>query len=400
MADWLQRLAALQRRPACVIGVLSGTSADAIDVAVCRLAPPTDTDDENKPRAELLHFQSYPHDPEVREWISRAESLGARRLAEMHRRLGQRFAQACADAISSSGLDPAQIDLIGSHGQTLYHHSQVPGAERCTLQVGDGDAIAELTGQPVVSDFRARDIAAGGEGAPLTPIADLVLFRPFGPHGRRAVLNIGGIANLTILDNLPERIIGFDTGPGNALLDRLTRRLTGARLAYDLDGRLAAAGTVNAGLLEQLLNEDPFLRRSPPKSTGFEAYGDALLEDLIRRHGKADADLLATLSEFTAQTVGRAIAEHVAPQQQPGEIVVAGGGALNPDLMRRLAAAVSPRVVTRSDALGVPVEAREAMSFAILAHRTVLGMPSSWPGITGVRHPVVLGKLSFPAIEP
>jgi anhydro-N-acetylmuramic acid kinase len=316
----------------------------------------------------------------------------------MHVRVGRRFAQACADAISSSGLDPAQIDLIGSHGQTLYHHSQVPGADRCTVQVGDGDQIAERTGMPVVSDFRARDIAAGGEGAPLTPIADSVLFRPFGPDGRRAVLNIGGIANLTILDDDPACIRGFDTGPGNCLLDRLTRRLSGGGLSYDVGGQLAAAGTVNQKLLEQVQENDPFLTRSPPKSTGFEMYGDAFLEDLIHRHGQADADLLATLAELTAQAVGRAVTQHIVPAQQPGEIIVAGGGARNADLMRRLASAVPQCIVTRSDDLGVPAEAREAMAFAILAHRSVLGLPSSWPGITGVRRPVVLGKLSFPAV--
>ena len=399
MVHWLQHLGTLHERPAHVVGLLSGTSADAIDAAVCRLAPPKDDKEPGKARVELLHFKSYPHDPQVHEWIANAESLGARRLAEMHLRVGQRFAQACADAISSSGLDPAGIDLIGSHGQTLYHHSQVPGAERCTVQVGDADHIAELTGLPVVSDFRARDIAAGGEGAPLTPIADSVLFSPFGPQGRRAVVNIGGIANLTVLDDNPERILGFDTGPGNALLDRLTRRLTDGRLSYDIDGRLAGAGTVNPELLEQVLENDPFLKRSPPKSTGFEMYGDAFLQDLIRRHGRLDADLLATLAELTTRAVGRAIEQHLASAMQPGEIVVAGGGARNPDLMRRLAAAVRPRIVTRSDTLGVPAQAREAMCFAILAHRTVLGLPSSWLGITGVHHPVVLGKLSFPAIN-
>jgi anhydro-N-acetylmuramic acid kinase len=399
VADWLQRLGTLRRRPACVVGLLSGTSADAIDAAVCRITPPNDPDDAGPPRVELLGHSRHPHDEEVHAWIAGANALGARRLAELHRRLGLRFARACAGAITSAGLHPADVDLVGSHGQTLYHHSQVPGAERCTLQVGDGDHIAELTGLPVVSDFRARDIAAGGEGAPLTPVADFVLFRPVGPHGRRAVLNIGGIANVTVLDDEPSRLVGFDTGPGNALLDRLARRLSGGRLPFDVDGRLAAAGTVNDGLLARWLDEDPFLKRPPPKSTGFEMYGDALLEELIRRHGRADVDLLATASEFTALSVARALAEHVESGRRPGEVVVAGGGASNPDLMRRLAAAVAPRVVTRSDALGVPSESREAMSFAVLAHRTVLGLPSSWPNLTGVRHPVVLGKLSFPAAE-
>jgi anhydro-N-acetylmuramic acid kinase len=394
MTEWLQRLATLPQRPACVVGLLSGTSADAIDAAVCRISP---TNDERF-QVQLLSHKSYPHDPEVHVWIAGAEALGARRFAELHRRVGQRFGQACLHAITASGLRPDQVDLVGSHGQTLYHHSQMPGAERCTVQLGDGDEIAEATGLPVVSDFRARDIAAGGEGAPISPIADLVLFPPLGPHGRRAVLNIGGIANLTILDPNPARIAGFDTGPGNCLLDRLARRLTDGRQNCDVDGRLAARGTVNQTLLQHLLAGDPFLQRPPPKSTGFEMYGDALLATLIERHGRADYDLLATLSEFTVRAVALALGQHLSADKQPGEIVVAGGGALNPDLMRRLAAAVAPRVVTVSDALGVPVQAREAMCFAILAHRTVLGLPSAWPNLTGVRHPVVLGKLSFPAV--
>ncbi len=397
VVNWLQRLETLPRRPACVVGLLSGTSADAIEAAICRITPPAGSDSEEGFRVELLQHSHHPHEPAVHDWIAGADALGARRLAELHRRLGQRFAQACMDAIASSGLRVDEIDLIGSHGQTIYHYSQVPGAERCTLQLGDGDEIAERTGLAVVSDFRARDIAAGGEGAPISPIADLVLFRPFGPHGRRAILNLGGIANLTVLDPQPSRLLGFDVGPGNCLLDRLARRLSGGQQTYDVDGRLASAGTVNRNLLERLLHEDAFLKRSPPKSTGFEMYGDALLEELIQQHGRTDADLLATLSAFTAEALARALADHLAAEQQPGEIIVAGGGALNPDLMHRIAEAIAPRVVTRSDALGVPIQAREAMAFAILAHRTILGLPSSWPNLTGVRRPVALGKLSFPS---
>jgi anhydro-N-acetylmuramic acid kinase len=371
--------------------MLSGTSADAIDVAICRIAPTT-----TLPSVQLISHTSHPHDPQVHAWIAGAENLSARRLAELQVHLGQTFGRACLEAIDAAELVPSQIDLVGSHGQTLYHYSHVPGAERCTLQVGDADQIAEITGLPVVADFRARDIAAGGEGAPISPIADLVLYRPFGPHGRRAILNIGGIANITLLDENPEKICGFDTGPGNALLDRLARRLTGGATSYDMDGRFAAAGTVNAAFLGRLLDEDAFLRRSPPKSTGFEMYGDAKLEDLIERHGGADANLMATLAEFTAQAVGRALTQHVAAERSPGEIVLAGGGARNADLVRRITAAVAPRSVTSSDVLGVPIQAREAMAFAVLAHRTILGLPSTWPCITGARHPVVLGKLSLP----
>jgi anhydro-N-acetylmuramic acid kinase len=192
-------------------------------------------------------------------------------------------------------------------------------------------------------------------------------------------------------------MLGFDVGPGNSLLDRLARRMSGGQLGFDVDGRLSAAGTVNQRLLEQLLDEDAFLKRAPPKSTGFEMYGDARLSEWIERHGRPDTELLATVAAFTAHAIGRALTEHLPAELDVGELVVAGGGALNPDLMRRITEAVAPCVVTPSDALSVPIQAREAMSFAILAHRTVLGLPSSWPNLTGVRHPVALGKLSFPA---
>lgn len=397
-ADWLGRLAELHERPALVVGVLSGTSADGIDAAVCRITPAANDADGLRLRVELLNHFRHPHDPQVQQCIASSNALGARQIAELNRSLGRRFAEACLAAIESSGLTSQQFDLIGSHGQTVYHHSRVPGAERCGLQLGDGDEIAELTGLPVVSDFRSRDIAAGGEGAPITPIADLVLFQAIGPHGRRAILNLGGIANITVLDECPSRILGFDIGPANALLDRLTRRLTGEQLPFDIDGRLAAAGQINQPLLDRLLAEDAFLKRPPPKSTGFETYGDQMVEELERRHGRIDASLLATAAEFTAQAIARALSDLVDVKFQPREVVVAGGGALNSDLMRRIAAAVAPRVVAGSDELGVPVSAREAMSFAILAHRTIQGLPSTWPQTTGARHPVVLGKLSFPAL--
>jgi anhydro-N-acetylmuramic acid kinase len=396
MAKWLQQLASLAERPSYVVGMISGTSADAIEVAVCEITSIKDAIVMGDVEVNLKKHVCFPHEPDIHQWIARATSFGAREFAEIHRRLGGRFAQACMDAIAASGLRLDQVDLVGSHGQTIYHHSQTPGADRCTLQLGDADCIAELTGLPVVSDFRARDIAAGGEGAPISPIADLALFRPVGPHGRRAVLNLGGIANLTVLDDDPFRILGFDVGPGNALLDRLARRLTNGKLSFDRDGRLASGGTVNQAMLSRILARDPFLKRSPPKSTGFEMYGDAFLESLIQEHGRADADLLATVSDFTARAIALALSNHITAGQQPGELVVAGGGVMNLDLMRRIAKAVAPRVVTDSSKLGVPAQAREAMAFAVIAHRTALGLPSSWPALTGVSHPVVLGKLSFP----
>jgi anhydro-N-acetylmuramic acid kinase len=284
------------------------------------------------------------------------------------------------------------VDLIGSHGQTVYHHSSVPGAMRATLQVGDGDVIAERTGLPVVADFRARDIAAGGEGAPISPYADLVLFGSRGP-ARRAVLNLGGIANITALDADPARAFGFDSGPANSLLDRLARKLSDGTLSCDRDGQIAASGRVHEKLVDTLMATDSYLAKEPPKSTGFEMYGDAFVARAAALHGGFDADLMATLVEFTARSVAQAFARFVPPVD---EVISAGGGVRNPVLIDRIAALLAPARLLRSDDLGVPSEAREAMAFAVLANEAIHGHPTSLPSVTGAARAAVLGKLCFP----
>ena len=293
---------------------------------------------------------------------------------------------------------PEDVDLIGSHGQTIYHHSGVAGAPRATLQVGDGDVIAVRTGRHVVSDFRARDVAAGGEGAPLSPIADAILFGggKQGEPRRRAILNLGGIANITVLDDDPSRTFGFDTGPANAPLDRLARRISGGALACDRDGQLARSGRVNATLLTDLLQNDPFPSRRPPKSTGFEMYGDAFVDRVVATRGGADADLMATLVEFVARTVAIGIGQCATLGPPVEEVVAAGGGVQNPALLERIAALVAPVPVRPSDELGVPSDAREAMAFAVLADMTLRGAPAMLPPVTGAPPPKLLGKLSFP----
>jgi anhydro-N-acetylmuramic acid kinase len=387
----LEELLAKARKPArTVVGMISGTSADSIDVAICSIGGEPE-------RARLIHYVERPHDPGVTRQVRLAAGLGVRELAELNVRVGERFAAACLDAVRSAGLEPAHVDLIGSHGQTVYHHSSVAGALRTTLQVGDGDVIAERTGVAVVSDFRARDIAAGGEGAPLSPRADMILFAPLEPAaGCRVVLNLGGIANVTVLDPDPARVVGFDTGPANSLLDRLARRISAGALACDRDGRIARSGRVDHTLVASLLANDPFLERTPPKSTGFEMYGDEFIDRAITLHGRADADLMATLTEFTAWTVALAFERHMDPDPPVGEIVVAGGGVKNPALFERIAELVAPIRVVRSDELGVPSDAREAMAFAILADLALRGQTGSLPAVTGAQHPSVLGKLSFP----
>jgi anhydro-N-acetylmuramic acid kinase len=386
-ADLLER----SRKPArLVVGLMSGTSADSIDVAICRMTGQG---------AELLHYREHAHDPEVKRRVIDLGGLDVRGVAELHVMIGEAFAAACLATLEDAGLSPADIDLIGSHGQTVYHHSGVAGAIRATLQVGDGDVIAVRTRCYTISDFRARDIAAGGEGAPLSPIADTVLFGRRGdnePGRRRAILNLGGIANLTLLDGDPARVFGFDTGPANAPMDRLARRLSGGALACDRDGQFARSGRIDESLLAEWLAHDPFLSRRPPKSTGFEMYGDAFLDRAIARHGGADADLMATLTEFVARSIGLGI--HQCNELGPPveEIIAAGGGVQNPVLMERIAAVVAPVSVRRSDEIDVPSDAREAMAFAVLADMTLRGLAAHLPSVTGAAAPKLLGKLSFP----
>ncbi len=377
-----------------VVGMMSGTSADSIDVAICRMnGRGADV------RVELVHYCEHEHDAEVNRQVLGAGELDVRSIAELNVRVGEAFATACLATLCEAGLSPEDVDVIGSHGQTVYHHSGVSGACRATLQVGDGDVIAVRTGRYVFSDFRTRDIAAGGEGAPLSPIADVVLFnrREVGEGpSRRAILNLGGIANLTVLDDDPARVFGFDTGPANSPLDRLACRLSGGALACDQDGRIARGGRIHQPLLADLLESDAFLTRRPPKSSGFEVYGDAFVARAAERHGGYDADLMATLTEFVAQSIALGLRQCAEIGAAVDEVLVAGGGVKNPFLMERIVALLTPMTVRRSDDVGVPSNAREAMAFAVLADMGLQGLPACLPPVTGATTPKLLGKLSFP----
>jgi anhydro-N-acetylmuramic acid kinase len=376
-----------------VVGLMSGTSADSIDVALCRIKG-----HGSETRAELILYQEHAHEPNLRCQVLKANDLGLRTIAELNVSLAEAFAEACLRTLDQAGVIPAQVDLIGSHGQTIYHHSGVPGARRATLQVGDGDTIAVRTGCYVISDFRARDIAAGGEGAPLSPIADTILFASGEPGKpcRRAILNLGGIANLTVLDPDPTRVFGFDTGPANAPLDRLARHLSGGQLACDRDGQFARVGRVNERLLSELLETDLFLTRRPPKSTGFEMYGDAFVAQAAERHGAYDMDLMATLTEFTARAIALGLQQCTLFGPPVEEVIIAGGGVNNPVLIERITALISPIPIRTANDLGVPPAAREAMAFAILADMTLRGITACLPPVTGASAPKLLGKLSFP----
>jgi anhydro-N-acetylmuramic acid kinase len=381
--SWLTHF--LESPEKLVLGMISGTSMDGVDLAIIRSK-------ENGALFEFVELHSFVYPAEILALLHSVATLSTAKVSELHTKLGIFFGEAANTVIKSNSIKKdAELLLIGSHGQTVYHHSCVPNAISSTLQIGDGDHIAAITGLPVISDFRTKDIALGGQGAPLTPYGDWVLFKQL--RGKAAVLNLGGVANLTFLAARKEDIIGFDTGPGNAPLDRLARKLSGNILLYDDGGRLAAKGVLDELFVERLLQEDSFLVSVPPKSTGFEMYGDKYIESIITKFGRLDNDLLLSMTCYVARTIAQSIEKF-----QPfsiSELVVAGGGALNATLMSYLRKYLPHVTVTISDAYGVPIKAREAICFAVMAHDAVYGKETSLPAVTGASRGALLGKWSF-----
>lgn len=372
-----------------VVGLMSGTSADGTDAVVIRIAgaPPA-------LQWELLAHTLLPHPPALRQEIFacfRPETGTVERLTALNFALGRAFAQAALNAIKAAGLAPHQIDLIGSHGQTFWH---IPtGPQAATLQLGAPAVIAELTGVPVISDFRARDMAAGGEGAPLVAYVDQLLLTD--KEQVRAAQNLGGIANVTYLPPAGEGgAFAFDTGPGNMLLDYAAGRATQGDWDYDHAGELAAQGEVSPGLLTELLSH-PYLRQIPPKTTGRERFGaqfGAEVWERARRRGLSPVDILATLTAFTARSIARAYADFL--PRNPSEVLVSGGGVHNLTLLRMLREALPQAEVLRSDACGLPAEAKEAIAFAVLAYESWHQRPGNLLSATGARAPVILGSLT------
>jgi anhydro-N-acetylmuramic acid kinase len=370
---------------------MSGTSVDGVDVALVDI----------RPRGiEVLAFKTYPYPAELRRMIFRLFRPKSARIDDLchaNFAVGEVFAEAVVRLCRESGIALATLDLVGSHGQTVYH---IPEGRRfrgrrlrSTLQIGEPSVIAERTGVTTVADFRPRDVAAGGEGAPLVPYADYVLFRHASKN--RAVQNIGGIANVTYLPALGgvEDIEAFDTGPGNMIIDRVVHLITRGKAAYDDGGRMAARGRVDEELLEELLRH-PYLRRRPPKSTGREMFGEQYADALYkkaRQNRVAPLDILATVTAFTARSIAAAYRRFL-----PGrvdEVILCGGGARNATLVKFLAEAVAPAAVMTTDRLGINADAKEAVSFAILAHETILGRPGNVPSATGASRRAVLGKI-------
>lgn len=385
LPTYLASLASLTSRPELIVaGAMSGTSVDSIDVGICRITSRQD----HRPVVSLASFFRHEIPLPIKTRVLRGRELSVEDVGELNVLIGHLFAQAVIEADKAWG--EGKIDLIGSHGQTVYHHSGLDNRIQATLQVGCGDIIATETGILTISDFRAKDVAVGGEGAPLVPHADDYLFAG---SGCRAVINLGGIANVTLLGLPHGDVVGFDTGPANGPLDRLARKISRGEYELDRDGLIASRGVVSQEFLNELL-ADPYLSRLPPKSTGPEMYGDDFVEGVIRRFGRVDADLLATMTEFVARSVADAIIRFSPEPVQ--EVIVSGGGANNRFLIDRVRSHLSDIPLYRSDEKGVPSHAREVMAFALLAYDALMGRPTSRPSVTGARYATRLGKFSFP----
>ena len=365
------------------IGLMSGTSLDGVSAALVRISG-------TAPDVALLAFHQEPYDARERGQIIDAIARGgARDLAVLHVALAERFAGAALQLLASAKTAPRQLSFVASHGQTIWHE---PG--KATLQLGDPAVIAERVGVRVVSDFRARDVAAGGQGAPLVPLADVMLFGD--PERGRLLLNLGGMANVTWVPRrgVLDGALAFDTGPGVAVIDAVVRRLD-PDAPYDRDGERARRGRPAVKVLEALL-ADAFFSRPPPKSTGREmfgmAYADRLVEQ-VRAAGGSDNDAVATACALTVESIARAL-ERWTPVAPDADLVISGGGARNPALVEMLAARVRPRPVVGFDQRFFDGDAKEAVAFAFLGWLTVNARPGNLPAATGARGPRILGHVT------
>ena len=382
-----------------IVGLMSGTSLDGIDAALVEVEGASEADVS----ARLVHAATLAYDEPRREAIHAAIVAGtAEALCGLHADLGEWLAEAAIRACDEAGIPLSSVDAIGSHGQTVWHRPPSADSRGATLQLGDAATIAERTGRPVISDFRTRDVAAGGHGAPLVPWADRLLFSH--PEKARALQNIGGIGNVTRVPRKgsDEPVFAFDTGPGNALIDAAVELATDGRHVFDRDGTLAARGTVDDALLAELLRH-PYFSMPPPKSTGREEFGRPFVTRLVEAvHPEGDRDwldLVATLTELTARTIADAYARWVTPRGLD-EVVITGGGARNLTLVGRIRALLTPLPVVDAAALGMDPDAKEAVAFALLAWAHLRGIPANVPTATGAAGPRVLGSLTPGALVP
>ena len=394
-----------------VAGVMSGTSADGIDVALVRITEKSSGRDKKpgrgkatafqhfNPRIELLGYAEYPYPRDVRDMVLRMMNSCSAMVAELARLnflLGELYAEAVLKTQTKFKL---KAELVGCHGQTLYHQGEaalfLKRRIATTWQTGEGAIIAARLGIPVVSDFRPADMAAGGKGAPLVPLLDYFAYR----HERvgRIAQNIGGIANLTAIPAAAtaDRVIAFDTGPGNMVIDGVMQDLFGK--SFDRNGKVAASGKILHPVISEILKQ-PFFRRKPPKTAGREEFGREFVREFIRKCGRTNKrDIVATATALTAASIAQAIKRLVLPIGSFSELIVSGGGAKNHTLMRLLSFDINNLRMTLhpSDQYGIPAEAKEAVAFALLAYQTWHRRPANIPSCTGAKRGTVLGKVSY-----
>ncbi|HKE91271.1 MAG TPA: anhydro-N-acetylmuramic acid kinase [Gemmatimonadales bacterium] len=362
------------------VGLMSGTSLDGVSAALVHLQ-------SDPAEAKLVAFHQESYTPAERGQIIDAIARGgAKELSILHVALGERFAGAVLQLLARAKVAPRELTFVASHGQTVWHE---PG--RATLQLGDPAVLAERLGVRVVSDFRARDVAAGGQGAPLVPLADVMLFGH--PERGRLLLNIGGMANVTWVPRrgVTKGALAFDIGPGVAVIDAVTRSLD-PEAPYDVDGERARHGRVAPKALAALL-ADPFFEEAPPKSTGRERFGPSFADRVIALAGRGN-HAVTTATALTVEAIGRAL-ERWTPAAPEDELVISGGGARNPALVEQLVARVRPHPVRRFDELFFDGDAKEAVAFAFLGLQTILGRPGNLPGATGARGDRILGHITL-----
>lgn len=372
---------------------MSGTSLDGIDVAVIDI-----TGSGYKAKINVLTSHSVPYPKPVREALFSISNANTHTsdISRLNFVLGELYAEALEETVERASIPLNSIKLIGCHGQTIFHEGQSANflgkKVASTFQIGESSIITERTGIDVISNFRERDMAAGGKGAPLVPYLDYMLMRHRG-RGRVAV-NIGGIANLTAIppNTSTDRVIAFDTGPGNMVIDQLVTRITQGQQCYDRDGAIAGSGMVDAKLLAKLLR-DKYFRAKPPKTAGREQYGTEFVSKLLDTELSTE-DLIATATALTAESIAASIRNFVQPEMRVDEVFVSGGGTHNTTLMAMLRKALGMIPVKDTTEVGLDVDAKEAIAFAVLAYETANLRPSNIPMATGARHPVVLGKVT------
>lgn len=385
-----------------VVGMMSGTSVDGVDAALVEIRG---TDSE--PKVKLLAFENKPYPPQVREKIFSLftpANATVDKVGYMNFLLGEIYAKSALSVIEKAGMKPEEIDVIGSHGQTIWH-APIPESPdgipvAYTVQIGEGSVIAERTGILTVSDFRVADMAAGGQGAPLVPFSEYLLYR----REKETILlqNIGGIGNMTVMPAgaKPRDVFAFDTGPGNMIIDAVISAVTGGEKTYDTGGETAVKGKVCNALLD-ILKEEPYYRQPLPKTTGREHFGVQYTEKILswwKENPIPVEDLLATVTDLTAYSIADAYERYVLPKYQASEIIVGGGGSYNATLLRFMKERFAPHgvAVRTQEDLGLSSDAKEAVAFALMADCCMRGKANTLPSVTGAEHPAVMGKISQP----